>query len=110
MKRRFWKKALGAALLVAILCLFGAGSAFAGTSKGLPWESSLTILSDSLTGPVAFALGLFMIICGFCAVAFTGADMGGWVRWVAVAAILIGMLGAAPTVLELMGLKQAMLL
>ena len=82
----------------------------AGTAAGLPWETALVTLSNSLTGPVAFALGLFMIVCGFCAIAFTGADMGGWVRWVAMAAILAGMLGAAPTVLNLFGLNAAMVL
>ena len=82
----------------------------AGTASGLPWETALTALSNSLTGPVAFALGLFMIVCGFCGVAFVGAELGGWVRWVAMAAILAGMLGAAPTVLNMFGLTTTMVI
>lgn len=97
------------ALLAVVLGLFGAGAVFASSGEGLPWETSLTTLRKSLEGPVAFALGIFMIICGFCAVAFTGADMAGWVRWVAVAAILVGMLGSAPKVLSIMGLSEAMI-
>ena len=81
-----------------------------GGSSGLPWESALSTLADSLTGPVAFSLGLFMIVCGFCAVAFVGSEIGGWVRWVAMAAILAGMLGSAPTVLNLFGLSAKMLM
>jgi type IV secretory pathway VirB2 component (pilin) len=82
----------------------------ANTTTNLPWDSALKTLADSLTGPVAFSLGLFMIVCGFCAIAFVGAELGGWVRWVSMAAILAGMLGSAPTVLGLFGLKAAMLL
>jgi hypothetical protein len=51
-----------------------------------------------------------MIVCGFCAVAFAGAEMGAWVRWVAMAAILAGMLGAAPSVLKVFGLQPATIL
>ena len=96
-------------IMITVLCMLNVFVAVgeAGTAAGLPWEAALTTLSNSLTGPVAFALGLFMIVCGFCAIAFTGADMGGWVRWVAMAAILAGMLGAAPTVLDLFGLTAS---
>ncbi|MDR1508711.1 MAG: TrbC/VirB2 family protein [Synergistaceae bacterium] len=107
-KRRNITKATSAALVVlSVLCL--AGAAEANTSVSFPWDSALKQLADSLTGPVAFSLGLFMIVCGFCAVAFAGSELGGWVRWVALAAILAGMLGAAPTVLSLFGLQSAMI-
>jgi type IV secretion system protein VirB2 len=94
---------------VCVLC-FVAATAEANTSTSFPWDSALKSLADSLTGPVAFSLGLFMIVCGFCAVAFVGSELGGWVRWVAMAAILAGMLGAAPTVLSMFGLQSAVIL
>ena len=99
-------------LIVAlfVLALFTLGDiAEANTSSNFPWDSALKQLADSLTGPVAFSLGLFMIVCGFCAVAFVGSELGGWVRWVAMAAILAGMLGAAPTVLSMFGLQSAVI-
>jgi type IV secretory pathway VirB2 component (pilin) len=98
------------AIFAALFC-FGAfaGIAEANTSANFPWDSALKSLADSLTGPVAFSLGLFMIVCGFCAVAFVGSELGGWVRWVAMAAILAGMLGAAPTVLSMFGLQSAVI-
>ena len=98
-----------AILTVALCVLCFAGAAEANTSTSFPWDSALKTLADSLTGPVAFSLGLFMIVCGFCAVAFVGSELGGWVRWVAMAAILAGMLGAAPTVLGLFGLQSAVI-
>jgi type IV secretory pathway VirB2 component (pilin) len=93
------------ALLAAFACV---GAAEANTSNNFPWDGALKQLADSLTGPVAFSLGLFMIVCGFCAVAFVGSELGGWVRWVALAAILAGMLGAAQSVLAMFGLASAM--
>jgi type IV secretory pathway VirB2 component (pilin) len=96
-----------ALLAVAAACVFAA-TAEANTTNSFPWDGALKKLADSLTGPVAFSLGLFMIVCGFCAVAFVGSELGGWVRWVALAAILAGMLGAAPSVLGLFGLASAM--
>jgi type IV secretory pathway VirB2 component (pilin) len=107
------KRNIAPAVLMAIcvcICAAGfAGTAEANTSSNFPWDSALKSLADSLTGPVAFSLGLFMIVCGFCAVAFVGSELGGWVRWVALAAILAGMLGAAPTVLSMFGLQSAMI-
>ena len=97
------------AALVALFVALGGGIAEANTSANFPWDSALKSLADSLTGPVAFSLGLFMIVCGFCAVAFVGSELGGWVRWVAMAAILAGMLGAAPTVLSMFGLQSAVI-
>ena len=97
------------AVLVALFVSLGGGMAEANTSANFPWDSALKSLADSLTGPVAFSLGLFMIVCGFCATAFMGSELGGWVRWVAMAAILAGMLGAAPTVLSMFGLQSAVI-
>lgn len=96
-------------ILVMLFCISCPLLAEANTSTNFPWDSALKSLADSLTGPVAFSLGLFMIVCGFCAVAFVGSELGGWVRWVAMAAILAGMLGAAPTVLSVFGLKSALI-
>lgn len=97
-------------VLLLICVLAFAGLAEANTTSNLPWDSALKTLADSLTGPVAFSLGLLMIVCGFCGVAFVGAEIGGWVKWVSIAAILAGMLGSAPTVLGLFGLKSVLVL
>jgi type IV secretory pathway VirB2 component (pilin) len=97
-------------ILAALVLASGlGGTAEANTSTAFPWDTALKQLSESLTGPVAFSLGLFMIVCGFCAVAFVGSELGGWVRWVALAAILAGMLGAAPQVLSMFGLQSAII-
>jgi type IV secretion system protein VirB2 len=114
MMNRKRKRANIAALIVfvavfaCLMALFPV-AAEANTTTAFPWDSALKQLANSLTGPVAFSLGLFMIVCGFCAVAFVGSELGGWIRWIALAAICAGMLGAAPTVLSLFGLQSAMI-
>ena len=96
-------------VLLSMFCL--TGFAEAGTAATtIPWEVPLKTIADSLSGPVAFSLGIFMIVCGFCAVAFVGSELGGWIRWVALAAIAAGTLGAAPAFLKLFGIEAAMII
>ena len=92
---------LAGLLVLAALC----GAADANTSNVLPWDGTMKIIADSLTGPVVYALGLLFIVAGFVGVAFAGAEMSGWIRWVSIAAILLGMVGAAPNVLNTFGVK-----
>ena len=48
----------GALCLLALLCSQNAHAAAAGT---LPWEAPMTAIATSLTGPVAYAVGLIGI-------------------------------------------------
>jgi type IV secretory pathway VirB2 component (pilin) len=56
-------------MLLGLLVLWVlAPAANAGTTGGLPWESPMHLIAQSLTGPVAYALGLIGI-------AISGASM-----------------------------------
>ncbi len=109
MKKMKERKRVLLLLLAIIIAIFVASVAEANTSTNFPWDSALKSLADSLTGPVAFSLGLFMVVCGFCGLAFMGSELGGWIRWVSLAAFLAGMLGSAPTVLSMFGLQSVLL-
>ena len=79
----------------------------AGTSIGaLPWESTLSGIAYSLTGPVALALSLVMVVVGIGVLMF-GGDMAGWARWVAFAALAAGTLGGAANLVSLLGVTGA---
>ena len=81
-----------------------------GTSIGtLPWDNPLGGLAYSMTGPVAKALSLIMVVIGV-AVLFFGGDLAGWARWVAFAIIGIGTLGGAPTLVSMLGVTGALVL
>jgi len=64
-----------------------------GTAGGLPYESSLTNLRNSMTGPVAFTLSLIGVIASGAALIF-GGDLNGFFRsmifLVLVVALIIG--------------------
>ncbi len=47
--------------LLGLSLLMTASMAQAGTTGGLPWESPMQLIAQSLTGPVAYALGLIGI-------------------------------------------------
>lgn len=108
-KRNSFKKFMLVVCLALLSLTIMSGSASAtGTGAGLPWESAIKVLSDSLSGPVAFALGILMIVAGAFGIMF-GGDLQGWVRWACLAAIVAGMIGAAPDVLKLFGLSSCII-
>jgi type IV secretory pathway VirB2 component (pilin) len=80
----------------------------AGTSIGaLPWEKTLSGIAYSLTGPVALALSLIMVVIGIGVLMF-GGDLAGWARWVAFAALAAGTLGGAANLISLLGVTGAL--
>ena len=103
-------------LMLASLIAFGllaawsniAAATGAGTSIGaLPWESTLSGIAYSLTGPVALAISLIMVVVGIGVLMF-GGDMAGWARWVAFAALAAGTLGGAANLISLLGVTGAL--
>ncbi|HEY0870468.1 MAG TPA: TrbC/VirB2 family protein [Acidothermaceae bacterium] len=63
------------ALTVFALLALVAGDAFAG-SAGMPWEGPLNQLLQSLTGPVAKAVGVFSIVGLGFGIAFSEGGSG----------------------------------
>lgn len=74
---------------VALLGLFAAVVAKAGTTGGLPWEAPLHTIAQSLTGPVAFSVSIIGIFA-------TGATLmwGGEMNEFARRAALMGLIVA----------------
>ena len=80
-----------------------------GTGIGaLPWEKSLAGIAFSLTGPVAQALSLIMVVIGIGVLMF-GGDLAGWARWVAFGALAAGTLGGAANLISLLGVTGALI-
>lgn len=99
------------ALSLAVLCLIPslADATGSGTSLGaLPWEKALSGIAYSLTGPVALALSLIMVVIGIGVLMF-GGDLAGWARWVAFAALAAGTLGGAANLVSLLGVTGALI-
>ena len=112
-----FRNARGKKLMLASLIAFSllaawaniAAATGAGTSIGaLPWEKTLSGIAYSLTGPVALALSLVMVVVGIGVLMF-GGDMAGWARWVAFAALAAGTLGGAANLISLLGVTGALI-
>lgn len=78
---------------LAVFCLAPDAFAAAGQGGGLPYESWLESLRNSVTGPVAFAVALIGIVVAGCVLIF-GGDMNGFWRsivfLVLVMALIVG--------------------
>lgn len=61
--------------MIAVVVLFAAGDAMA-SSAGMPWEGPLNRLLQSLTGPVAKAVGVFSIVGLGFGIAFSEGGSG----------------------------------
>ena len=71
-----WALTMACALGVSLVLV---GPAFAGgTGGGMPWDSWLTSIADSITGPVAKAIGVIAIALTGLGVAIS--EGGSWVR------------------------------
>ena len=96
-----WKQYLWCVGLLLTLCAFmlpneayAAGTA----GGGLPYESALTRLRASITGPVAFTLSLIGIV-GAAGVLIFGGELTGFLRMMVFLVLLIAILVGAQNVL-----------
>lgn len=96
-----WKHYLwGLGLLLALCVIASPHEAYAaGTAGGgLPYESALTRLRASITGPVAFTLSLIGIV-GAAGVLIFGGELTGFLRMMVFLVLLIAILVGAQNVL-----------
>lgn len=96
-----WKHSLWCVGLFLTLCAFLlSNEAYAaGTAGGgLPYESALTRLRASITGPVAFTLSLIGIV-GAAGVLIFGGELTGFLRMMVFLVLLIAILVGAQNVL-----------
>jgi type IV secretion system protein VirB2 len=101
-----------ALLLVALFLVSGVffvEAAHASTGTGLEWEAPLKKVTDSITGPVAFAISALMLVAGGAGIAF-GGDVSGWLRYVLISSLVIGVLGfVIPLLGSLFGVSAAII-
>ena len=95
-KQYLWSVGLLLALYVLIMPheVYAAGTA----GGGLPYESALTRLRASITGPVAFTLSLIGIVGAAGALIF-GGELTGFLRMMVFLVLLIAILVGAQNVL-----------
>lgn len=88
-------------VLVALIVLAALDPAFASAAggPGLPWEAPLTTLTNSIRGPVAFAISLLgIIVCG--ALLIWGGEISEFVRRSVMLVLVIALLVLSTNVLS----------
>ncbi|MDR0363155.1 MAG: TrbC/VirB2 family protein [Planctomycetota bacterium] len=94
------KKYIPIFLAVLVAGLFLSGDAWAGPGTGgsLPYETWLTNVRNSATGPVAYAFGIIGIVVAGGALIF-GGDLNGFFRSMLVVVLVMALLVTANTVM-----------
>ena len=100
---------IGAALLM-VLFLLSPQHAFAseGTGGSLPYESWLTNLRNSVTGPVAFALSIIGIVVAGGILIF-GGELNGFFRTLIFIVLVMALLVGAQNMMKPAGLHKSWL-
>ena len=84
--------------------LFAPRTAHAATGgSGLPWETPLTTLSNSVTGPVAYAVSLIGIVGAGGILIFAGGQVNEFLRAVLFCVLVIAFIIAAKNTLTAFG-------
>ena len=94
-------------LIVGIILM--AGTAYASSSAGMPWERPMEIIMRSLTGPVAFFISVIALVV--CVITLIwGAEISDIFKRLIYAVILISVLvGASGLLSKLFGISSAVI-
>ncbi|AXD45942.1 TrbC/VirB2 family protein [Proteus mirabilis] len=88
---------LGALLLV---CMLLSSHAMAGQTQGLPWESPLEKIKNSITGPVAGAIS-FLGICVAGMMLIWGGEMSDFTKRIVYVVLVISIILGASVVINM---------
>lgn len=102
MKRQaiFWLVVTALAACV-VLSTVDTAYASAGSGAGLPYESALGKVKDSVTGPFAFVASIVGIVVAGASLIF-GGDLSGFFRTFFFLVLVIGIMGSAVNVLQVL--------
>ncbi|HHY0626467.1 TrbC/VirB2 family protein [Vibrio parahaemolyticus] len=88
------------------LCSFAANA----SSTGLPWESPLERIVDSITGPVAFGASALGIVAGSVGLIF-GGELDGFIRTIMMIGLVVAVIvGAINLLTMLFGVSGALVM
>jgi len=88
--------------LFITFALFLAEAAFAGTGGALPWESKLSQISSSFSGPVAGSIAVIGIVASGATLIW-GGEISGFFRMVVILVLVASVCLGANTIVQWMG-------
>jgi type IV secretion system protein TrbC len=106
-KRLVDQRAVWIGLLVLAAMTLAIPEAHASSATGLPWESGLETLRNSVTGPVAFSVSLIGIVVAGCMLIW-GGEINQFAKSGAMLALVVALIVGAQNVLStLFGVSSA---
>lgn len=102
-------------LLFTIVVLVGAttfspfaqAAGLGGAGGAMPWDTPLTTVVTDLTGPTAFTLGLVAVVAAGMTLIF-GGELHHFLRGLIYVIMVVGLLTAAPTFAQTLGITGAL--
>lgn len=104
MKKYWWVLLL--AVVVTVVIADPVWASETGTDDSIPWEGVFEKLRKSISGPVAFTIGLFSVIGIGTAMAF-GGDMNGWLRSAIILVLASAFVVSAPSMMKVLSTDAA---
>ena len=92
-------KSFSRALALPAIALFASAPMFAAATTGLPWEHPLQLIANSLTGPVAFFVGIIGFAIAGCVLVFAH-EMGEFGRKIVMLSMVVSTLVFATPILS----------
>jgi type IV secretion system protein VirB2 len=85
-----------------LFLILGVGIALAATTGGgegaMPWESPLSKIQDSITGPVAMGISLLAIVAAGAGLVF-GGEISGFIKTIIYIVLVIALIVAASSIM-----------
>ena len=101
------ERVLRLVVCAAFILLCSGDVAFAGTSTGLPWETPLETIRQSITGPVGFVVGTVALVGAAAGIIF-GGEMSELLRKLLMVVMGLGLiLGGSALISMLFGVSGA---
>lgn len=91
MRKRRQHAVYGLVLLLLVLAVPDAAQAAASGGGGLPWETPLETLRDSIAGPVAYAISLMGVVAAGATLVF-GGEINDFVRRIIMLVLVISLI------------------
>ncbi|WP_305812914.1 TrbC/VirB2 family protein [Photobacterium leiognathi] len=82
------------------VCVFLLSPLAQASNTGMPWESPLEKIVNSVTGPVAFGISVLGVVAAGISLIFNNNDMSGFVKMLAGLALIISLIVFAVNLLS----------
>jgi type IV secretion system protein VirB2 len=103
-----WQMVLMLGLVLMLLMLVSHPAAAAAAGGGLPYESWLSKIQSSITGPVAFAFAIIGLVVAGATLIF-GGELNGFIRSLIFVALVMGLIISAQNMMTFFGTGAALI-